>query len=246
MAGNTPTTVGLVRLNVVKHTIVCLCLLLLAASCGSSQPLDSEKAKICGTVLDESGAPASSVHIIAILLSPGGHSGGFPGTRADASGHYCIDGLSLGSYGLSGYDERLGYPMQGNSFYSWRFPTPQVTLTHQKPDANLNWKIPFRAGFLYLHLPAAHSPDELVPMMVTLVVRSRSSVGRMSVTTFPEMGKSKQVTVLLPPQEDVLLSVTAPGYQSWPGDRGEAKVLNVFPGAIEEVAVPPLKRTTNP
>jgi hypothetical protein len=230
----------------VKNTIICLCLLLIASSCGLSQLMNSEKGKICGTVLDESGTPASNVHVIAILLSPGGHSGGFPGAHANSSGHYCIDGLSLGSYGLSGYDEGLGYPMQGNSFYSWRSPAPQVTLTRQKSDANLDWKIPFRAGFLYLHLPAVHSPDELAPMMVTLVVRSRSSVGHMSVSTFPEMGKSKQVTVLLPPQEDVLLSVTAPGYQSWPADGSEAKVLNVLPGAIEDVAVPPLKRTTDP
>jgi len=64
----------------------------------------------------------------------------------------------------------------------------------------------------------------------------------MSITTVSEMGKSKQVTILLPSQEDVLLSVSASGYESWPGDNGETKVLKVLPGAIVDIVVPPLKR----
>lgn len=90
---------------------------------------------------------------------------------------------------------------------------------------------------MYLHLPAAHSADEIVLMTVNLVVRSRPGVGRMSFATFPEMGKSKEVTVLLPPQEDVLLGVSASSYESRPADGSEAKVLNVLPGAIEDVVV---------
>lgn len=222
-----------------RNTIICTCLLLVA-SFAHSQPSGPENGKICGIVLDESGDPASNVRVIAMLLWPGGHSGGYPGTHTDKSGRYCIDGLPLGSYILSGDDEGLGYPMQGDSFFSWPSPAPQVTLTSEKPNANFDWKIPFRAGFLYLRLPASDSAG--VSITAKLVVRSRPSLGRMSITTVSEMGKSKQVTILLPSQEDVLLSVSASGYESWPGDNGETKVLKVLPGAIVDIVVPPLKR----
>jgi hypothetical protein len=204
--------------------------------------LGTENGKICGTVLDESGNPAANVHVIAILQSSAGHSGGFPGTRADEVGRYCINGLPLGNYLLTADDEGLGYPMRGSTFFTWSSPLPKVALSRQRPNSSFDWKIPFRAAFLYLHLPAAHSRDEITPITIKLVVHSRPNLGLMTIVTRTELGKSKELHILLPPQEDVLLTVSAPSYQRWPNDGSEGKLLNLLSGVIQDIVVPPPER----
>lgn len=222
------------RLDAVRQTAICI--LLLAATCAFSQSTPAN-GKICGSVIDENGNPASNVKVAALLMDPGGHTGGYPWTLTDESGHYCIDRLTLGRYRLSGDDKGLGYPMWGNSLYTWRSSGPEVDLTPQKPHADLDWKLPFRAGFLYLKLPPARSSDEIAPITIKLVAVSRPRFGMMSVTTFPETRKSKEITVLLPPQEDVFLIVSVPSDRNCPGDGSRGKLLNVLPGAIEHVSV---------
>lgn len=218
-----------------RQTVICV-ILLLAATCVFSQS-GPANGKVCGSVIDENGSPASHVKVAALIMSVGGHTGGYPSTFADESGHYCIDRLPLGRYTLSGDDKGLGYPMRGNSFYTWRSPAPEVDLTPQKPHADLDWKLPFRAGFLYLNLPAAQSSDEVVPITIKLVAASRPRFGMMSITALPETGNSKEIPVLLPPQEDVFLIVSVPSDQRCPGDERRGKLLNVLPGAIEHVSV---------
>lgn len=236
IAGDTSGTSDLIDSIAVRHAIICV-FLLVAATYAVCEPTGSHNGEICGIVFNESGDPASNVQLAAMLQAPGGHTGGYPGTYADESGHYCIGGLPLGRYTLSGDDEGLGYPMRDLSFYSWHSPAPHVTLTPEKPDANLDWKLPFRAGFLYLRIPAAHSAQEMVPMAVELVLRTRPRLGRMSAILTPEMGKSVEVRYLLPPQEDVLLRVSAPGHQSKADDDCRGKLLNVDPGAIAHVSI---------
>lgn len=132
--------------------------------------------------------------------------------------------------------------MRDLSFYSWHSPAPHVTLTPEKPDANLDWKLPFRAGFLYLRIPAAHSAQEMVPMAVELVLRTRPRLGRISDVITPKMGESDEVKFLLPPQENVLLRVTAAGHQSHADGGCRGMLLNVLPGAIEHVSIASLVR----
>jgi TonB family protein len=228
----------------VRHAIIGV-FLLVAATNAICQPTGSDKGQICGIVFNENGDPASNVYVVAMLQSPGGHTGGYPSTYADESGHYCIGGLPLGRYTLSGDDEGLGYPMRGLSFYSWHSPAPHVALIPAKSDANLDWKLPFRAGFLYLHIPAVHSAQEMVPIAVELIVRARPKLGRISDVTSPKMGKSDEIKFLLPPQEDVLLRVTAADHQSQADGGCRGMLLNVPPGAIEHVSIASLVRCSS-
>jgi hypothetical protein len=191
---------------------------------------------LCGRVLDEKGTPASNIHVIAMGMNPGGYSGAYPGTRTDASGHYCIEGLQLGEYVLTADDKRLGYPQRRTGFFSWHTPDPRVTLTAQVLTAHLDWQIEFRAGFLRIHLPAAHTANDRVPMKFELVVRSRPRLGLMSVTTFSDV-----ITVLLPPDEDVLLTVTSPDHLRCPDDGSEGRLPHLHSGEIQELAIPSLK-----
>lgn len=220
----------------VRSAFTCVILLLAAALALGQQPIDTT-GSICGSVLDENGAPASHVRVVAIQWSPGGHSGGFPGTETSETGHYCIDHLRLGDYEMSAFDNKKGYPQWGIQFYTWDSPAPKVTLTAYDPDAHLDWRIPFKAGFLKLQVFVDHSDDKTVPIRVAVVVPSRPKVG-IEVSEWPlRKGQPGSFTVLLPPGEDVLLTATAPGYRRWPDDeRGE--LLNLRSGETKDITIP--------
>lgn len=207
--------------------------LLLAASFAYGQQATNSTGSICGSVLDETGAPASHVQVLAILQDPAGH--GLPGSITDETGHYCVDGLRLGKYVMSAADEKKGYPMRSD-FYTWPAPEPQVTLTAQDPQANLDWQIPFKAGFLKIHVSVDHPDIQTVPITFDLIVRSRPKVRYTSVMTSLHTDSKGSFTVLLPPGEDVLLTAMSPGYRHWPNDdRGE--LLNLRSGETQDITI---------
>lgn len=73
-------------------------------------------------------------------------------------------------------------------------------------------------------------------MTVELAVRARPRLGRMSAIITPDMGKSVEARYLLPPQENVLLRVSAQSHQD-KADECREKLLNVRPGAIAHVSI---------
>lgn len=223
-------------INVVRRTCSCV-FLLLVASFACAQETTGLTGLICGSVLDENSAPASHVYVIAMSQGPSGHSGGYPGTFTDETGRYCVDGFGLGKYVMSTADEKKGYPIMGPQFYTEDSPGPQVTLTAQNPEARVDWQIPFKAGFLRLQVSLNHPGVESIPITFDLVVRSRPKVGTYSVMTSLKTGPKASITILLPPHEDVMLTVMAPGYRRWPDDE-RGQLLNLRPGETENVTIP--------
>ena len=219
----------------VRSAFICVFLLLHSFFASGQQAADPGGA-ICGSVLDENGAPASHVYVIAMLQEMFGHTGGYPGTATDDAGHYCVADLSLGKYILSALDEKKGYPKRGLGFYTWSSPDPQVTLTAQEPQANLDWQIPFKAGFLRLHVSVDHPGVQAVPITFDLVVPSRPKLGYESVMTSLRTDPRDSLTILLPPGDDVFLTAMSPGYRHWPeNERGE--LLNLRPGETRDITI---------
>lgn len=228
-----------VRLNIVKKPII-FASCILAVSSTFAQPSRDAIGSICGSVLDEKGVPASHVHIAAMNVSLGGHANGFPGSQTDESGQYCIRQLQVGEYILSADDRPKGYPPLWDSFFSWRTPDSVVLLTSQSPRVRLDWKIPFKAGFLRLDVPGSRTGSESSPITFRLVVRSRPQLGMTSLTISGQM-EERVITFLLPPDEDVLLTVSSPGHQSWPEDGSDGMLLRLGSGATENRTIPLLK-----
>lgn len=224
-------------LILVRRACICV-LLLLAASFAYAQETTGVTGSICGLVSDETGVPASHVHVIAFKQDRRGHSGGFPTSFTDETGHYCIGHLTLGKYVMSVFDEKKGYPHLplGSQFYAKDYVAPQATLSAENPEARVDWKIPFKAGFLRLHVSISHLGVETVPITFDLVVRSRPKFGIDSVMTSLKTDPRSSITILLPPNEDVLLTATVPGYKRWP-DQQKGKLLNLSPGKTEDVTI---------
>lgn len=220
-----------------RSAFTCVVLLLAASFAPGQQPAEIT-GSVCGSVLDENGAPASHVRVVAapdMSDYPGGGSFGLSGSDTDETGRYCVNHLRPGKYIMSAYDEKKGYPIRLMSgFYRWDSPAPKVTLTAYNRDAHLDWRIPFKAGFLRLHVSVDRSDAKTVPVNISLVVPSRPKVGIRNYSLSTEQTDS--ITVLLPPGEDVVLTVAAPGYRRWP-DNETGELLNLRSGETKDLAI---------
>ncbi len=130
---------------------------------------------------------------------------------------------------MSANDPEKGYPEMGSGFYSKISPKP---IHHTGTVASqADWRIPYKAGFLKIHLTDARSGRLIDGMRFDLVVRSRPKGGRRS-------GSWTSTTAfLLPPNEDVYFTVSAPGYRRWPEDGPKGRLLNLLPGATENLFI---------
>jgi hypothetical protein len=209
-------------------------LLILTTRVVFGQTGDNVRGSICGSVLDEKGLPASRVRVVAIDKNH--QSGGFPSAFTDASGSYCIKGLRLGEWVLSAWDETKGYPHRGPLVYSWQTPDPKVELSLLNPDARSDWQIPFKAGFVKIQVPEMSSGSQSERVSIEFQVRSRPQAGFIGGTgQFPA---GRPLTFLLPPDEDVPLTVTCADGHKWRDDAGEGKLLQVSSGATETITLP--------
>lgn len=183
---------------------------------------------ICGTVQDERGAPASFTEVVAIDLGP--HTGPYTASETNESGQYCVTGLHLGDYAMSAFDEERGYPLMFLAFYAQHLPGKRVTLSPAALQEHVNWRIPFKAGFLRVIVTDARTGQPVEHINTKLSVRSNESF-RYSHGTRPGS------PILLPPNEDILITVSAPGYESWPGAKGPGRLINIKPGATQTLEV---------
>jgi hypothetical protein len=207
---------------------VCLVLATFSA-CGQSS--NEPTGSICGMVQDENGAPASFVKVVAKYVGPGGHTGSNPMSKTDQFGHYCVANLVIGDYVMSADDPEKGYPQMETLFYSSHSLNAKITITSQTLEGHADWQIPYKAGFLTVHLTDARTGKQIIPMFFNLVVRSRRDVGFMR-------GSSRSTMALLvPPNEDIDFTVSAPGYGEWPGDGTQGRLVNLLPGTTQDFAI---------
>jgi hypothetical protein len=194
-------------------------------------PQMSQQAPFCGMVQDENGAPASFVKVVAMYVGPGGHSGSNPMSKTDQSGHYCVPNLAIGDYVMSADDPEKGYPQMETLFYSSHSLNAKISVTSQTLEGHADWQIPYKAGFLTVHLMDARTGKQIIPMFFNLVVRSRRDVG------FMRGSSPSTMALLVPPNEDIDFTVSAPGYRELPGDGTQGRLVNLLPGTTQDFAI---------
>jgi hypothetical protein len=201
-----------------------------------------ETGSICGTVLDENGQPAPNVRVSATSLA----CCVAPESRSDDSGRYCLSQLRFGHYLLSADEEKLGYPDLRATFYSTDSLSKRsdtiATISVKHPQAELTFRIPYKAAFLRIH-PSDPATGKPIPgMSFSLKVKSdpdlRSIGGTRPASDDQVLPQEEddpvlpreEDDILLPPNEDILLKVSAPGYRDWPYDGSAGYIINMLPG----------------
>jgi hypothetical protein len=161
----------------------------------------------------------------------GAHSGGVPVARTDEQGHYCLRKLPLGDYDMTADDPDKGYPSMTSGFFSTTPLRSRVSLSATDLNGQADWQIPYRAGFVGVELVDAQSGKPIVPMFFDLVVQSRPEVGHMYGST------ASTTALLVPPNEDVIVTIHASGYREDSDKEPQRTVVNLLPGETKELHI---------
>jgi hypothetical protein len=178
------------------------------------------KGVIRGLVTTSSGEPAKHLRLFLVALGGGGTGGGNQ-TKTDATGEYRFEKLTFwGTYRVYPDDEAAGYsalsagPISGN-------PIWEVEVTPEHPEAELNIALPPKAGFIKIHLANRRTGAPISEMKVWIAAFEPPNPG-----LFSAVGRLEGM-ILVPPDRNLLLHVTANGFREWDESVGRGKPINV-------------------
>ena len=206
------------------------CLTLLLVGTLLAQQQSRPDGTIYGIVTRQDGSPASRLGVSA---SPVGVpiAAVLPHTQTDSAGRYRFQNLPWwGRYTVYADDQDAGYSKfstgpSGNSH------PPEVEVTPEHREAELNLTLPPKAGFLEIQLTNAKT-GALIPAMRISVMR----VEKPDEPLFAMSCYSSQV-VLVPPDKNLLLHVTSDGFHEWNESSGRGKPLHLASGTRLRLAV---------
>ena len=180
------------------------------------QPQDGvpqPKGVIYGVVVDENNRPAKAIGIVAA-----GPAGRVPGVKTDKMGHYRFGNLwGLGKYAIYAEDWEAGY----SSFLNTE--SHEVTISPEHPEAELNFRLPPRAGFLDFHLTNRQTGEEIRDLVVNVRVAGKEN------ESVHSLSQSTDRPVLVLPDRDLLIQVTSHGFQ-WNRSVGNGLPIRVKSG----------------
>ena len=176
---------------------------------------------IYGTVTAQDGLPAKGLTLNA---SPLGRpvAMALPWTKTDDTGAFRFEHLPLGRYVVFAEDKEEGYSsfstgVGGSS-------PPEVELTTEHSEAEFNFHLPPKAGFLLIHLTNQESGAVISGVEVTVVLAEKP----------PKFifggGSSSSRAVLVPSDENLLLHVKSWGFREWDKSVGSGKPIRIAPG----------------
>lgn len=195
------------------------------------------KAVIFGQATDQDGKPAIGIRLVA---SPLGKvlATALPWVITDQEGRFRFEHL----FGWGKYTVYADDPAAGFSDYSqdpdYRASPLAVMLSAEHSQAQFNFRLPPRAGFLYFHLTNQKTREAIDDVEVDVFL-----AGGPQKWVFSD-GQGTDKPVLVPPNRDLLIHVKSSGYREWYVSAGKGKPIHLAPGermdldiALEPVSV---------
>jgi hypothetical protein len=174
-----------------------------------------DRGTIATRVIDESGKPISGVTVQMLPTDQPNPTGVVRACLTDESGS-CSQVLKLGKYYIVPMKQSEGYPDLSFNFYGhgkWKW---RIAITRLKPNASETVRLGPKAATVILHATNALTGFHI--QHVALMLRSASDEHDFLSTNLDQDSK-----FLIPPNEDVLVEVSADGYKA-------AKLLNQTAG----------------
>ena len=163
---------------------------------------------IYGTVTDSDGDIAKEINVVASPLGVA-LAMALPHTRTDRNGRYRFERIQWGRYTVYAEDPQAGYSLFSSG--TGYIHPPEIRISSQHPEAELSVRLPPKAGFLSIHL-TNQMTGSVIPSLIIEVMRQEEP----SKMIFSESCGSADA-ILIPPDKDVLLHVSAPGLVSGAG-----------------------------
>ena len=176
--------------------------------------------RIHGVLVGQDGQPAKKIMVAARWLCPGPGLCRISQTSAvtDQNGEFSFNRVGFGKYVVFADDKEAGYGYDAGPAATGTLYAGTVEITPEHPDAELRLFLPPKAGFLDVRLTDQSTGTEI--STVTVSVAENSDANR-SQTTFERSNchlfGHDLCYVLVPPDTQVTVRVSSPGYEGWDG-----------------------------
>ena len=201
-----------------------LLVLLLFSPVVAQQLQSGPNGTIYGVVVALNGKPARNLRLTArsLLTTGGGHSGDFPHTRTNQAGEYRFQKLPLAKYIVYADDEAAGYSRVSTGPLGGSVSEVEITANH--PETEFDFPLPPKAGFMRIHLTNRKNRAPISDMTVSVLSLDKPDSGMFTLS-----GSSAR-SILVPPDRNLLLHVTAEGFREWDESIGIGRPVNVPSG----------------
>lgn len=181
------------------------------------------KGSILGHVVDQNNQPARGIVLEATPLG-GMLATVLPSAKTDENGNYRIAAPWWGRYTVYAEDQNAGYSLFATGMSNPDHPA-EVTISPDHPEAEFNFQLPAKAGFLHFHLTDAKTGSPIHGIEVSV------SLAEQPPRPIYSSGTSADKPFLVPSDKDVLIHVTSRGYKEWDQSAGKGKAIRLAPGA---------------
>jgi len=209
-------------------------LLLVAFPPAGMACIENPRAKgvVHGVVLRENGEPA--VNFTAVL-DPLGVSLSYllPQMKTNERGEFRFEHLCPGRFSVDVENDEEGYSPISSAWYRILYgrPIPEVRITKSKFDAQLLVTIPPKPGRLRVNLVNRNTKEKIADTEIELIV-DRTRIAKTYCDTAKFMTYDSSPYFMVPPDQDVFLHVTSPGFREWKESAGRGKLIHVGYGDL--------------
>jgi hypothetical protein len=187
----------------VLEKVLCVAVLL-----GSGSLSAQTRGTITATVVDRAGQPVTGARVAVLPAGAHGVMGALRECLTDDKG-ICSQDLQLGRYDVTAKKTADGYPDLIMHFYGHGQWPATAEITSARPAASVTVQLGPKAASLVLHAVDDVSGDPVKHLAVTLHPAADPHDFLSTGLDGPDS------TVLIPADEDVLVTVSADGYQPW-------------------------------
>jgi hypothetical protein len=210
----------------VKTALAC-CFLLLTSGAAQQPQEPVPNGFIYGIVIGQDGQPAKGIWLVAEPLGVG-TVGKFPTTKSDGNGEYRFENLQWwGRYTVYAEDEDAGYSGNIND----ETDPPEVEISPEHPKSEFRVHLPPKAGFLQIHLTYRTTGAAIPWMGVSVMAMEKPSSSLFDTTC------NASHVILVPPDKNLLLHVTADGFREWDESVGHGKPIYLPSGTRLKLVV---------
>jgi hypothetical protein len=209
-------------MNKALALILC-CSSLVTPGKAKQKKLEPNKGVIYGTVVSQNGQPGKRLWLMAEPM----HGGQWPGTSSNDRGEYRFQGLAWGKYRVYVVDDDSGY--RGDLVKEGDEPS-EVEISPEHRQAEYRVVLPSKAGFLQIHL-TNRKTGAAIPWMNVSVAPTEDPQHPF------DSSRDSSLVILVPPDENLLLHVTAEGFGEWDQSAGTGKLIFVPSGTQLTLAV---------
>lgn len=190
---------------------------------------------IHGIVLGKDEQPARDIGITIVKDTTG--PGALPmwehHARTNKAGEYTFEHLGIGKYVLFVYDKKAGYAVlpSGPGLNERPCCMVKVEITADRPESEALVYLPPKPGFLDLHVTNKENGTPVSPIQIEL-----SWADDPRIALYKGSFANKPDVFMIPPDRDLFLYVSSPGFRDWPDNAG--KKIHLSSGAKLNLDVP--------